>query len=226
MRKHREINSNVDVNGNLDGNIVVGNNNQINISAKNDITSDEHYRSALNWDKKTSLRAFDLSHKNLESIDFTGADLIEANLSYANLRNVNFFNAKMQRVNFTGADTSGALFEGVNFSDSNITIEQLCASNSLKRAILPNGMKYDGRYNLKNELTLITKNYFLTSKILLYLLPNALLISSLIFYVQKHIASYYGISTEEYLKGQKWAKDNGINPYLIQDVIKDFLKSM
>jgi len=68
-----------------------------------------------------------LRRANLEKADLRGSDLRGANLSFANLR---------------GADLRGA----------KVTDEQLSEAKSLKDATMPDGSRYDGRFNLMGEI--------------------------------------------------------------------------
>lgn len=259
MTNTEKPNTDISVYGNANGNIVAGNNNQINISSGNPSENsskrlEEYYRIALNWDKETSLRNFDLRGRNLEDINLSNADLIESNLSDSNLRNTklsgaklrntnfsdadltnadlrwadldnsnltnanisnaNLKYAKLSSTNFTGTNLENATLANVNLHYSNITIEQLLATKTLLLAKLQDGKRYDGRFNLEND-TKFFRTYSMSfdsslSNLLYraYPLTKIHLKNRMISEVRRH----YGVSEEEYLLGQKWAEENGIEP--------------
>lgn len=81
-----------------------------------------------------NLHRANLSDANLQQADIQGADLLDANLQGANLH----------RANLRGANLQGANLEGAQFT----TDRQLSQALKLWRATLPDGSRYDGRFDL------------------------------------------------------------------------------
>ena len=90
----------------------------------------EQYRLVLHWDGKMSLREFDLSGRDLESVKLKGADLRSANLSGANLRNAdlsgaNLSNAKLVNAHLLDTNLSGAILWNANLSGASLNFSRL-----------------------------------------------------------------------------------------------------
>jgi uncharacterized protein YjbI with pentapeptide repeats len=91
---------------------------------------DRQLEIALNWDRTTRMRYFDLSGRDLSECNFEDADFIEANLSRVNfssawlkaakLRKTNLYQADLSNSNLIDADLRGADLRGVNFSGANM----------------------------------------------------------------------------------------------------------
>jgi hypothetical protein len=82
--------------------------------------------------------------------NFRGSSWQDANLYQADLRDVNLKNADV-----TNAD----LYEA-NLQGATVTPEQLRTTKTMRRCILPDGTKYDGRYNLHWDLALMRRDGF------------------------------------------------------------------
>src|SRR5215217_7955969 len=96
----------------------------------------------------------DLSATDLSGIDLVGADLSdanlasaflrEANLKGAVLRNASLYNADLSKADLTVTDLSGTdLSRADLYGAERWTEEQLSAAESLERATMPNGQKYE-----------------------------------------------------------------------------------
>lgn len=116
-----------------------------------------------------------LSDGRLRGHDLRGSDWRDANLYQANLTECD-----LQRVQFDHAD----LYEA-NLTRAKVTPAQLRRSKTMRYAILPDGQKYDGRYNLPHDLELMRDPRFKTD-------PND----------PQQVAKFYDVSVEEYLNGQ------------------------
>lgn len=116
-----------------------------------------------------------LEDGSLEGVRLCHARLEEADLFKASLRKVDFHQAHFIKADFSGADLSGAKLaradmRGANFSDTvlddadllkvdlsgarNLTSEQLARAKRLCFATMPDGLPYDGRYQLSGDLEL------------------------------------------------------------------------
>ncbi|MGD8456299.1 MAG: pentapeptide repeat-containing protein [Anaerolineales bacterium] len=132
----------------------------------------------------------DLSHADLQNANFGMADLREADLSFANLKGARFTKANLSGANLEGAELKGALLAHGNlFQAKGLTDEQFCEVNRLRRAMMPDGTRYDGRYNLPGDLW--DANFFHVD------------VSD-----PKALAAFYGISTSEFTIGQKWSQES------------------
>jgi len=90
----------------------------------------------------------DLSGANLLKADLRWANLSNANLQNTQLGNANFFQADMSKTNLRRAILSKANLQGV----INLEDDQLKQAHRLQDAILPDGSRYDGRFNLSGDL--------------------------------------------------------------------------
>ena len=94
----------------------------------------------------------------LEKADFYSAHLWKANFVSANLRNAGFANADLWQANFEKAYLQDCLFtravlKSVNFREAKyLTQGQLAVASELCAAIMPDGSRYDGRYQLPGDL--------------------------------------------------------------------------
>lgn len=133
-----------------------------------------------------------------------GANLINANLQAgylrrANLRDVNLHRANLQKTRLGGTDLRGARLEDAILLEADlddtklyraqVLPAQLTQANRLRSASMPEGERYDGRFNLPGDL----KDAQATGADLND--PAAM-------------AGFYGVSAEEYLAGQSWAQEN------------------
>ena len=154
--------------------------------------------------KKADLRNTDLFGTNLTEADLENALLEGATIIDTNLRRANLWNAHLEGANITvtikglhifkEANLHNANFKGAHFlikkEDKIVENEsiELRHANRLNHAIMPNGKRYDGRYNLQGDLnqpSVIEK------------------VNDVDF-----MAGFYGVSKEEYQEGQKWYRKN------------------
>jgi uncharacterized protein YjbI with pentapeptide repeats len=124
---------------------------------------------------KASLCKVDFHQAHLFRADFSGADLTGAKLARADLRRVNFSEAILDDADLLKADLSGA---------TNLTDTQLVKAKRLCYATMPDGMPYDGRYQLQGDLDLAKWGKVDPED------PEAM-------------AYFLGVSLETYLNGQK-----------------------
>lgn len=120
-------------------------------------------------------------HNNgsLHDLDLRGADLRTANMYQADLRGSDLTNAKLQ----------GADFYEANLKDVKVSDEQLVTLITLRGATMPDGSRYDGRFNLSHDFNLMRKKSININN------PEA-------------VAEYYGVPVEVYEAGQEWAREN------------------
>jgi len=117
--------------------------------------------------------------------------LQEANLLRANLQKAFLPKADLRGVRFYKANLTDAYLQEANLIGA-IELEdwQLVTVKYLRKAILPNGKLYNGRFNLRGDLSWAYDK----SKI------------------KKNdgqaMADFYGVPLDEYLLGQAWAKEN------------------
>lgn len=125
---------------------------------------------ARGWLTDGSLQGAYLYRANLQSTFLVKADLRKANLRRANLKR-----AYLQKANLAGA--------------RDLVDEQLVQARMLRGAIMVNGNRYDGRFNLEGDLEEAVREGTDVND------PEAM-------------AGFYGVSPEAYLRGQAWAKSN------------------
>ena len=98
--------------------------------------------------QESNLRAADLQGATLWGADLQGANLAEANLqgtnlSGADLRGANLASANLQKAILAASDLRGA---------SNLSDKQLSQANEMRHAKMPDGSRYDGRFNLAGDI--------------------------------------------------------------------------
>jgi len=139
--------------------------------------------------KYVHLQDTDLSTANLSKADLQMANLHSANLSQANLEGTRFIKANLRGCNFDGANLRDSILTGANLQSAcNLSYEQLSAVSSLRGATLPDGSRYDGRFNLTgDQWTAATWRVDLNDP--------------------EEAAEFYGVSLHDYLFGQGMEKD-------------------
>lgn len=95
----------------------------------------------VNW-SRANLTGVDLEAAILDHAGFASTQLTGASLSYAKLRRADLGNAILNDVKLAFSDLTGAA----------VSQEQLMTTYMLWGATLPDGSRYDGRYNLKGDL--------------------------------------------------------------------------
>ena len=127
-----------------------------------------------------NLQNTDLNMAKLQGVDLSGANLVETHLNKANLRF-----ALMAGANLKGAFLNQANLQGI----LDLTEEQLSHAYKLRGTTMPDGSRYDGRFNLDGDLA---DARFLHVDIND---PTAM-------------ADFYGIAVKEYENGQAWVKEH------------------
>jgi hypothetical protein len=93
--------------------------------------------------KETMLANAKLDGASMISSDLEKANLKEASLVNANLRSAKFYNTDLSGASLSWADLTGAEF---------LTEQQLKQCGMLWGATMPDGTKYDGRFDLKGDI--------------------------------------------------------------------------
>lgn len=154
------------------------------------------------------LREADLSRANLQNATLSRADLRRADLSRANFQNVsaewvNLQNADLSRADFQGAmlgwsslshtDLSMAIFKDASLRNVDLSGARLVAHKQLyqaarlRGAVMPDGSRYDGRYNLPGDIA--------DAKARQIDLAD-----------DEALARWYHVPVETYRSGQEWHK--------------------
>ncbi|MGF1507519.1 MAG: pentapeptide repeat-containing protein [Anaerolineae bacterium] len=146
-----------------------------------------------------SLRGIDLHRAILDGLtldeaDFEGALFIEANLRRTSLRGANLREADFGLADLTRADLTDAIVYLAHFSEADlrgahITDQQLAQALTLAGATMPDGSRYDGRFNLSGDLA--------------YAEGEMLLIDD-----PEVMADWFGVSLQRYVDGQNWFDAN------------------
>lgn len=135
-----------------------------------------------------NLQGANLSASNLKNADLHKADLEMADLSYANLNGARLTRAKLQWANLDKASLDGTSLVGANLQGAkNVCNEQLAQVGRMRVSIIPDGSLYDGRFNLPGD--------FADASILHVDLNDP-----------AAIAAFYGVSREDFLRGQEWCR--------------------
>lgn len=126
------------------------------------------------------LKGADLRHANLMEADLLGANLQEADLRWAKLARANLQAADLLKADLKGTDLKGVL----GLDDG-----QFVRTLGLQGSTMPDGSRYDGRFSLQSEIEDATEDGINTN------MPAAM-------------AEWYGVSLDEYQRGQVWAQEH------------------
>jgi hypothetical protein len=96
----------------------------------------------------------------------------------------------LEGANLERANVRNSNFRETNLLNAHVSDKQLMALSYLQGAMMPNGVIYDGRFNLRGDIMIATK------------FGNARPEDS------EAMAHWYGISLVEYIAGQEWARKN------------------
>lgn len=158
---------------------------------------------ARGWLQRGLVEEADLRGANLKRADFRNASLTGANLSLATLRGADLRGADLSKVNLEQAILIGANLKGSTVSD-----EQLSLAYILTYAIMQDGSFYNGRFNLLGDLRgALQSNIDIDSaaEMAAYYSIEAEVSDDPITQARME---YYEVSVEEYLSGQRWAREN------------------
>lgn len=165
---------------------------------------------------RADLRKVELPHADLTGTKINLCNFSEANFNGAILANTRIYdsifpatffhkasfknsaiflttnnNFIFRNCSFRNADFTGLVFWNmINGKMVEEAYFQLLAAGSMRGAILPNGSRYDGRFNLEHDSPRTSNG---GEKIDV-----------------KFMAEFYGVSEEQYLLGQEWAVQNNI----------------
>lgn len=121
----------------------------------------------------------------------TDGTLKGANLQRANLRNAFLEKADLRGIFLYEADLQGAFLQRSNLEGARkLEDDQLAQVKYFRGAVMPDGSSYDGRFNLAGDLKWAHKSEKIA--------PDD----------HEAMANFYGVSLEEYLRGQAWAQEN------------------
>jgi hypothetical protein len=162
------------------------------------------------WLEDGTLRGINLQGANLERANLIVADLRQCDLSRANLQHANLTQANLQGASLRGAGLQHAAMFQTNLQDADLedadldcvdlrsadlrnaqhlTDKQLVVTRMLRRAIMPGGSQYDGRYNLPRGIKEARNHNVAVND------PQAM-------------ADWYGVPLETYRQGQAWAREH------------------
>jgi len=137
-------------------------------------------------DNRTALSAVEelrvlghLEDGTLAGLELRGSNWQDANMYQANLKGTDLIRANLFKADFVLA----------NLEDAQVVDEQLASTDTMHGAIMPDGRKYDGRYNLPGDFTYANREKIDVDS------PEAM-------------AEWFGVPLKQYLEGQAWATDN------------------
>ena len=141
--------------------------------------------------ERAYLRYADLAGADLRNAQLQKTDLTKAQLSGAILADANLQGACLNGADLSGASMSGADLRGARLTKAkllgvwDVSEYQLAQASRLRGAKMPDGSVYDGRFNLEGDLK-----------------------DADILHVQiddpDAMASFYGVSTEQYKLGREY----------------------
>ncbi len=151
----------------------------------------ELYRSNLDG---ACLNVSNLTNADLTNTSLVGALLQRVNLSGANLTDANLRNADLSFLfDFEHmsevSNLNNAILVGANLEGATITDRQLVHTSRLLFATMPDGKRYDGRFNFDDDLELALE-------------------SGVNLDDAADMAKFYRVSVESYRLGQEWAREN------------------
>ena len=135
-----------------------------------------------------------LQGANLHEANLRKASLCRANLQDADLTQANLEGAKLRGTNLYGADLDGANLEDADLTQANLTRSrnlvdsQLTQVRRLHGATMPDGSRYDGRFNLPGDIIFARMGGRNTGDAF-------------------SMAEFYGVSVDEYRSGQRWMQE-------------------
>jgi hypothetical protein len=134
-----------------------------------------------------SLSEANLWKANLRGSHLVGANLSKAMLSEADLSEGYLYKADLREASLDGASLKHASLDNANLENAQgLTDKQLAEAFSLLGVTMPNGSRYNGRFNLKGD--------FITMHLMKILSTD------------ESMAGFYQVTTEAYQWGQKWYK--------------------
>lgn len=147
-----------------------------------------------------NLRGANLQESNLQEATLALTDLHRARLNDANLQDAKLLQANLQEASLFGAKLLRASLLGTNLNKADMTFtnllgardlneQQLAETITLFGATMPDGSRYDGRFNLQRDIVEAHSHVKDTNN-------------------TKAMANFYDVSLEEYLSGQDWAREN------------------
>ncbi len=134
--------------------------------------------------KDAYLSRADLSNTRMYRADLRGANLYKANLSGAKLNGADFRGAQMAFIDLTDANMPGCNLEGVE----GLNDASLCLTRGLKGTTMPDGTRYDGRFNLDADIQSAFANMGIDD-----------------IQDEEKMAEYYVVPLNVYRAGQRWA---------------------
>jgi hypothetical protein len=152
--------------------------------------------------QRAELRDASLQEASLWSADLQGAKLWDTNLQAAFLQDTNLRGAFLEGANLQEADLVDACLKGANLRNANLQAakgligEQLITAHTLRGATMDDGTRYNGRFNLTGDVGLAAMG----------LAGNRMVVNSRDD--PEAMARYYGVTLEECLAGQEWAREH------------------
>jgi hypothetical protein len=141
-----------------------------------------------------------MTYADLKDANLNGTTLDDAIFSSATLEGVRLHRTGLRNATITSAESDKLLFKDAKFFETDLTGAKflgtfagimtesphphLQVAYSLRGSIMPNGERYDGRYNLSGDLAVASYNRDTND-------PLAM-------------SDFYGVSTEVYNQGQTW----------------------
>lgn len=148
-----------------------------------------------------------LNMSNFSGAKFNGAKLDDARIDESIFVNAMFHRASLRNVRIFASLENNFLLRGCDFIEADLTglaalcnVEgqireapefQLVACNALWGSIMPDGSKYDGRYNLEGDI-------------------NSALAKKVNIQQAQEMAAFYEVSVDKFLAGQSWFFKNKI----------------
>jgi hypothetical protein len=134
----------------------------------------------------------DLEAARLEKANLRGAHLDWASLERADLRDTclqaaHLIKANLRGAHLQGSDLQGADLEGADLQGAEVHDTQLIKTSRLRGVTMPDGSRYDGRFNLQGDLKTAYREQVDVID------PAAM-------------AAFLGVSLEDYQRGQIWAQ--------------------
>ncbi len=148
------------------------------------------YKNRLQW---VDMDTYELRDKRLEEIKQTVWNrkgiLVGKKLRGSQWQDANFYQTDLRGTDLSNANLLRADLVEVNLDGATVKDEQLASCDIMMGAIMPDGTRYNGQFNLPGDFVEAQKrNHDVKS-------PQSM-------------ADWYGVSVEDYLAGQKFWNDN------------------
>ena len=104
----------------------------------------------LGW---ASLQGAIIQRASLQGVSLAGARLQGADLEGVDLRSASLVGANLTGARLRGANLEKADLRRANLQEAGVSVQQLIRAYAMQGATMPNGSRYDGRFQLRGDVS-------------------------------------------------------------------------